>query len=147
MDLQLLLKIAGLIITAIGVTITAIKARKDIKHIIGRIRYKTGLQIDRISKIPGKRRSRAELVDTANTIQQLAYDIEDALRGQHTLITKINNEIGNPITQDLLNEKGKRIEHVKETREKLGSKVQSIKSRNWKGTETYYSKEKPRKRI
>ena len=147
MDTQLLLTIIGVTITTIGVIIAAIKARKDIKYIAGRIRYKTGLQIDRIRKIRGKRQTRAELIDVANSILGLTYDIEQALRGHHTMLRKINDEIGNPITEDYLNDKGKIIESIREKQHKLYSKVDSIKHRNWKGTETYYPNEKPQKRI
>ena len=147
MDTQLLLTIIGVTITTIGVIIAAIKAREDIKHIAGRIKYKTGLKIDSVRKIPGKRQTRAELIDVTRDIQSLFYQIEEALRAHHTLITKINNETGKTIKQEHLNEKGKIIEDIKERQTKLYSKMARIKHRTWKGTETHYPDEKPQKRI
>ena len=143
MDIQLLIAI----LTAIGVLIAGIAARKEIRKVIGPITRAIKEQANKIRKIPGKRQTRAELIDIANSIQYLAHEIEVALRGHHTLINQINNKMENPLTQEYLDKKGEAIENIRDKQDKLWAKINKIEHRNWQGIETYYSNKKPQKRI
>ena len=153
---QAILTITGsiVIIASIPVQIWLAK-RKPKKPESEKIGYKLGIRIrnlgwkiEEILQIPGKRQTRAELVDLVTSINASMRISRDILACHQSMLIELKKETNTPMTQEQIEKFS--IDYfipLRDLLDEISNKKRNIEKRTWEGIEPCYENEKIKKRI
>ena len=140
-------------IAAILITIWSVKRRPD-KPESEKIGYKLKSKIRKpiwkikeILQMPGKRQTRAELVDLVTSIDASIRTIRGILAYHHNILIDLKKETNNPMTEEQIETYYITFTRLLKELDEASAKRYNIENRTWKGIKPYNEKDKTKKRI
>ncbi len=148
--------ITAIVATIAGVIvgIWSVKRRPD-KPESEKIGYKLGIRIQnlgwkikKILQIPGRRQTRAELVDLVTSIDASIKIIRDILVQHQSILIDLKKETNNPMTEEQIEAHYLRYTRpLREMIEEASHKRYNIENRTWEGIKPCHENENNKKRI
>lgn len=140
-------------IAGILIKIWSVKRRPD-KPESEKIGYKLGIRIRNLGRkikpilqIPGRRQTRAELVDIVTSINASMRIVRDILSHHHSILIDLKKETNSPMTQEQIDYYIRYTILLGEMIKEVNLKKYKIENRRWEGIEPRHESEKIKKRI